>query len=696
MQVADLNQLYNDAETYSHELFAEMRSNILLVSGNHYTRRGHRFWRSLRSSENLSRQQKLRLTKNHLQKIIKSYQNNLVNLSPGVSIGPNNEREMQDIKSADLNGAVWEDIKRTHKIKGFTRSLAKDFLEIGEFWVKIFYDTSAGKFLGDYPEIDQETGLPVLDEDENIIESPQFAGDLVFERVHGFNMLVDPDARSYEEARWVVVRKMLPVRDLRYRYRDDPGKLSYINKSAESTYKVFDGNSGKYLDSKGMTMVREYYFRPNSEYPNGYYYIATEAGVLHHGELPLGLWPFVYKGFDELTTSARAYSLIKQLRPYQAEINRSGSKIAEHQITIGDDKVVTQSGATLSPGAIAHGVKHIKTNGQITVIPGRSGEQYLPYMQSQITEMYQVAGVVEDSQKETNQLDPYALLFRSLKEKKSYTVYSDKFEEGLVEMAELALRLKRAYITDEELIPMIGKNEYVNIQEFRQSIDLSYQIKIDPQANDIETKMGKQLTFNQILQYVGPQMAQKDVGKLIKMSPYANSEKGFDEFTIDYEIATNVILALDRGEYPEVQESEDHVYMQRKLNHRKKQPDFVLLPDQIKGNYDRRINEHKGVHQKMQQEAARLSAGFIPTGGYLVTCDFYVPDAEKPEQSKRARVPYESLAHLLKVIEQQGMTQATLQKLPLPVQASMGRELGQGLPPGPPSQMVPNPSLQLI
>jgi len=693
MQIQELNRLYNEAESYLHEIHAEQRSNVLLVAGNHYTRKGSRFWKTIRNSENLTRSQKLRLTKNHIQKIVKLYVNNIISLAPGVKIGPRHKSEVQDQKDADLNNAVWEDLKRRHKYKRIVRRMAEDFTQIGEVWLKVFFDPMKGDKIADELVLDDETGMPLMDEEGRPITVPRFQGDIVYETFHGFNVLNDPDARSYEQARWVCVKKMMSVQDLRKLYADQPEKHKYITESAKQTYKIFDGNTGSYINGKGLVMVREFYFRPTPERPNGYFYYATEHGVLEHGEIPLGRFPVLHIGFDDLPTSCRAYSLIKHLRPYQAEINRTASKIAEHQITIGDDKIVTQSGASISAGGTAHGVKHIKvTGGMPQILQGRSGEQFVGYMQGQISEMYNIANLSEDDMKndETAQLDPYAMLFRSMRDKKKFSIHATKFEELLVEMCDLSLRLMREYIQDEQLVPMLDRREWVNVPEFKNSQDLSYDIVIQPQADDLETQMGKHLTFNHLLQYAGQQLSPGDLGKIIRAMPYANDEEAFGDLTLDYDNAKNDILALDRGEWVEPAPFENHEYIIQRLLNRMKMADFKFLAPFIRENYNKKYQAHLQLLQEQKAEIERANSGFIPTGGFNVSCDFYVPSPTDPTKQKRLRVPSEAVQWLVQKLESQGTFQGQMQELDPQVQADMG---GQADQPPPNVLPMPNPGM---
>jgi len=662
--IADLNTMYNDAESYFQDLFAEQRSNILLIAGDHYTRKGSKFWNAIRSRETVSRDQKLRLTKNHLQKITKSYVNNINTLSPSTMISPANESEVQDVKSAELDNSVWEHVKKDSNVNKGNFQGFNHFVKIGEWFQKITWDENKGDFAG-YEMIVDELGFPKFDRDGAVLHKATFKGKLNFENYLGFNTLVDPSARLFDDARYVILRKMLVTKDLKDQYKDQDDKLDKITESSKQTFKLFDKNRGTYSDSKGMTMVREYYFRPSRIYPNGYFYLTTEDIILEQGELPLGIFPIIHCGFDEAETSSRSYSIIKQLRPCQAEINRCASKIAEHQTTIGDDKIIVQNGSSISAGGLAHGIKTIKVTGSApTIMPGRNGSQFVDYMQNQITEMYNLSNVQEDTQLKQSVQDPYIMLFASIKEKKVFSLYAEKIQTMLTEQCELALKLCKAYMTEDQIIPIIGKEEQVNIQEFKNNIKLKYKVKVNPATDDLSSVMGKQLAFNHVLQYAGSNLPPSVLGKILQSSPYLNEKNILGELSLDSDNAENDILALDRGEFPEPHPEENHAYMIQQLTNRMKKQDFRLLDPQIQQMYYQSREAHTQMEKEKLMAEQMATQGFIPTGGHLVSIDMYVSDPKDPtKQAKRLRLPYDSLNDLMKKLEGQGSSLAELEQV---------------------------------
>jgi hypothetical protein len=690
--IADLNSLYSEAETADSELFSEQRSNVRLVSGDHYPNKNSRFWARIRDTKQISQEAKIRITKNHLQKITKTYVNNILAHAPGVAVGPANDNELSDQKAAELAHSIWQDLKYKQKINQKIRGWAKDYIEIGECFVKVFWDPSAGDLKGFEAEIERdeqgnpisdELGnvIPVLDENGQLVPTKKavFTGAIQFERFFAFNVLRAASAKAMEDSPFICVRKMSLIKDLQAMVGDDEEKLKFIQSSSKDTFNVFEGTTGKYQNVKDQCMVREYYFRRCAEYPTGYYYITTEAGILFEGELPFGIFPIHYVGFDEAATSPRARSIIKVARPYQAEINRSYSKLAEHQITLGDDKLLIQAGTKLAHGGSVAGVRGVQYSGAPPgILQGRSGEQYLSTINSNIQELYSVTNVYEDTEETPSQMEPYTLLYRSIRNKKKFSLYGEKFEEFLVAICETALDLAKNYYTEDMLVPAVGRREYINISEFKSSEKLCYLVKVEKQSDDIESRLGKQLAMNQVIQYASKEIGSENIGRILKNMPFVNGDEAFADLTQDYENSVNDILALDRGQYPTTSQYENLTYLIRRIVSRTKQRDFDFLPVPVRMNYQRKIAELEKAEADKQAAIQRAQSGFIPTTGYSVGCDFYVEDPAKPGTTRRARVPYDSLSWLLKKLEEQGTSLSALDGMNEGVLAEMGQYMPQG------------------
>lgn len=679
--IDELNRFYSDGETADSDLYAEQRSNVLLSGGEHYSRKNSKWWNRLRESKELYNEQKLRLTKNHLHKITRTYENNILSQAPGVMPTPNNPKELQDQKAAELNKAVWEYAKTSQHLRMKTHSWVKDFIEIGECIAKIYWDPMAGRFMG-YEQAVDDMGQPQVDDMGQPVSSGKavFTGDLVFERIYGFNTIRPAEAKTIAEAKWLCVRKMVHVNDLKELVGDDEEKKKKIQATRDETFFVFDGAKSNYSKSENQALVKEWFFRPSYDYPDGWFVIQTGELILAEGPLPYGIFPIVYEGFDEIQTTPRHRSIIKQLRPYQYEINRAGSKIAEHQVTLGDDKVILQNGAKVTSGPQLPGIRTMFVTGQApTILEGRTGAQFLDYMNAQISEMYQVAGIAEDSEEKEGG-DAFTNLYRSIRDKKKFSLYAEKFENFLVNVCKTYLSLAREYFDENMLIPMVGRSEYVNIAEFKSAEPLCYQIKIEPMSEDVTSMMGRHLAMNTILQYVGGNLEKDDIGKIIRQMPFANTEEVYSDFTLDYDAATNLILALDRNEEPMISKQDNGQYMLKRLTARQKQSDYRLLSPEIQAKYDQTIQAYEQIEASKAEEIKKAQNEFIPASGPAIKCDYYIPDPNQPSRSIRATVPAEALDWLIKRLSEQGSSQEQLALQSTQVQADISRMITKNSP----------------
>lgn len=676
--INDLNALYTDADSTDKTCFAEQRSYVLLSSGDHYNKIYNSFFRRIRDTSQLNQEQKLRLTKNHIQKIVKGYANNIISMAPGVGFEPANEQEMQDQKAAELHHAVWQWANEQYGIESeLVDDWCDSYCTIGEVAVKIFFDPSMGSILHYQQKLDDQgqpmnhplTGQPLPDESLPVRE-----GGFVFEEIYGFNLLRPVECKVMRDAAWLGDRKMADVKVLKEKYKDQPDKLKFIQASNDETYVIFDTAYGGYRKAKDQVMIRSYFFKSCSQYPNGQFFITTKEGILENGALPGGIFPIIFQAFDKVPTTPRGRSIIKVIKPYQAEINRAGSKIAEHQITLGDDKLLIQNGTKISAGVALPGVRSVSYTGmEPGILPGRDGSQYLAYMQAQIAEMYEVANMAEDAVENPQNMDPYMMLFQSASKKKKFQRYIKRFENFLTQVTKTFLQLAKIHMPDGMLIYAIGKPEQVNIPEFRNMSDLCYQIKVVPQSDDVETKLGKQVVMNHIIQYVGSQLKPEDIGKIMRQMPYVNADSSFDDMTIDYDSSVNDILALDRGEIPPVHIYDDHVYASKRLVARMRQADFKYLSPQIQQNYANAVSMHNQAESQNQLQIQRAEQGYIPTDGALITCNMYVPDAsgDPKKVSKLVRIPYSALQWLIKHLETQGQSLQSLEDMQTGQQAQI-------------------------
>jgi hypothetical protein len=167
----------------------------------------------------------------------------------------------------------------------------------------------------------------------------------------------------------------------------------------------------------------------------------------------------------------------------------------------------------------------------------------------------------------------------------------------------------------------------------------------------------------------------------MKQLPFLNGDEIFAEYTIQYETARNIMLALDRGEVPEIVESGDPDYFFKQLEMRKYKADFRFLPFQIQNNYQQQIDAYKELYNTKLMEVQRAKDGFIPADGPMVPIEgMYETVMGSNGQAKQQRVQIyqSSLQWLIEQLKAQKIAFGQIETLPLGQQAALAETYNQG------------------
>jgi hypothetical protein len=163
---------------------------------------------------------------------------------------------------------------------------------------------------------------------------------------------------------------------------------------------------------------------------------------------------------------------------------------------------------------------------------------------------------------------------------------------------------------------------------------------------------------------------------------------------MDFDAGTNMILSLDRGQMMEPSMYDDKKYLIKRLTNRTRKADFRFLAPQIQQMYEQVIQQLIDLDAQEQQAIKDAAQGFIPMSGMAVVCDIYVPDPSNSSKTMRARVPYDALTWLLKRLEEQGATQASIMQQQQAVVAQAAQTLMQNSPSQPQMEASMMNSLQ--
>lgn len=687
-----LQKIFKDGHDQDDQIFAEMRTNSQLYNSQHYGSKSAEFDRNFKGIGKDSKT--VRITENHISKIVRSISNAIKSQVPDVSVRPRNMEDVGDQVKAEIHRTVLEDWKSNSRFKEEEQKLIKEWVIFGEMYAKIYFDPEKGRRLPDLVEeyIDVEEkefkkkGFELKPEHIKRKTTTRFEGRVVVEKVYPFDVIRDPCAETFADAEWICIKKLVNPEFLKSQL-DSADKKEMVTKCSSDTYQTFRIN-GEYSKTDDKVLVREYYFRKSYRYPNGYYFYTVGGinggGILFEGELPDGVFPIEVLGYDEISTSPRFSSILRQLRPNQLAVNLMKSRMMNHVLRMGDDNVYIQKGGELSkPRKMSGIVVHEYLGNAPIVSQGRVGVQFIEPINQNIEQMYIKAGLPEIFEEKPQNIDAHTALYLSAKQKVRHSEYVCKYEIFLKRVFEKVLKLTKAYIHEETFINIAGKDEYINIAEFKSQDDLGFEIVMEGQTEDAESKLGRSLDITKILQY-GKDFDPAQLGELIKNMPYLNNEAVYESFTQDYQNLRNDILSLERGEETtlDINPYENHDYMIQGIITRMKKSDFRFLSPRVQELFKTKIALHEQVKADQIAQTRALEADFVPTGGALLGIEgMYEPagtTSRGEPKTKKVRLPQESLDWLRARLQSQGTQLGVLENQQAQVQADIANKVIQG------------------
>lgn len=687
-----LDSLYNQANSLDQPIFDRFVSYGRLTSGDHFYQQANKaITRS--ASWKSEPKARLRLVQNHISRFVNVWSNSILDLSPDVDVIPDNPREEKDKKAASLNRSVKAHIIEESDFYSLQEELVKDFISLGESIIKISFEPQAGPLVpGQIRKfLDKQTGEVVEMQDQ------MPCGEIKFARIEPENLLRDPMGRNWNDARWLCHRHTLNKSDLikmiKEMYANDPDAInSKINSLSDTDEQVnmYDGTDNMYLNEEKnkKILVREFYWRPCAEYPKGLYVMATKGAELFQSELPAGVFPIEIINFESNHGTPRGESRIKQLAPVQLEINRCVSKIAEAQITLGDDKIITTAGSKVAEINKYEGVRLFQVTGGTVpqIMEGRSGNQYLDHLMNQVATFDLLADIPQVSEDKMATLDPFAIFFLTSRQKKRFAKHATKFERFLIKIWKKTLKIHKRLIHPNAVIQILGASEKINMDEYKSQDDLGFQVKLKARTEDPESLIAKQFQINQFMQYGN--LNEADFGVLAKESPFLDKSDLALKSTLKADRAQNMILKLDKGKDLGMSPADDPGYMLQRLDTRMSQPDFdeityrtpdgfVINTEMIQGLYMQKRQQYLQLQAQRMQEKMQMEKGMIPTTGNRVKIQMYDSKMNKDGSigMKQIAIPNDALEYLIKRLQAQETTAASLQQFDSQTQADLSSQM---------------------
>jgi len=717
----ELEEMIKNGKDAHARFFNESRTNVLIYGSDHYSKMSDNLKRSIEKKfrSSLDEAERKKLTLNFIQSIMDKKINKIVGLAPGCIVTPYKSDDVHQCKEAKISDSVLKAIKKANNWNEISPLFVSDHQIIGEVWSYTYFDFDKGDIIG-YEKKDlsglpdeerfemDEMGQFVFDESDQPVEreeddpeKPIFSGEVCIESIDGFNVCFEEGVRNFHESAWGSFDKPVHKNTLKYMIQEDEEfsvekkeKLINLLKSSDSNeFLLFDRNNGSISDNKDMINVRYMFFRPSPKFPRGKIFVKLKEEIIWSLDLQKDInekpiFPLNMKRCKRTPGGARGYSPIRAGRSSQNEINRCVSKIAEHQVTLGDDKIVTAYSEGLAEGEKLLGIRHIKAGKGFETfkhIPGRTGEQYLPFLLFNVKHLHLVMEEVYEGEDKGGESDIKATLYKSIRQKTRYVLDAKNIEDFFIEISQTALELAKSYYPDEKVVQEAGACEAVNIQEFKALGPMDYNIALEPASDDVDSLFGKHLVLSETLQYASKQLGPENIGHILKESPWVDGDKLFGQLVVDEKESENIVLALDRGEFPEISEYDNNKEIIKQLIRRRKKGDWKMVQEKdpkIKERYQMQYEYRQEIINKQMEQEKAINAGQIPMTGPLVSIDYYVNEPKangKGLKSVKEKLPVDAIKWTAERLKAQNMTIESIENMESD-QATIDAGMGMGKP----------------
>ena len=350
---ADLTQRFKEAQDARYMVEMQWRLNLAWLVGRQYTtvNKGSR-----RLEEVPAPPWRVRYVSNRILPTWRMYLGRLAKSRPIPEAVPatGEEKDMLAAKLVDkLLKYVWlkEKLDKRKAIE-----LYSWMLTCGSAFLVVWWDHDAGELVE----------MPEAVESEELIENPEAAiqrlGDIRVNVVPPFEVYPDPQARDWEEVRYVFHAKALPVDTLKAMFPEHADRI-HPEGGLESTYGWYNdplftapGISYTYTRPlKDVARLIEYYEAPSPEFPKGRHAIAIGEGnwIIQENQLPYDHREIPLVKFDFINVPGRFWgmSLIEQLIPIQKNLNLTKSMLIENKIALSRPKILIPTTSGISPDA---------------------------------------------------------------------------------------------------------------------------------------------------------------------------------------------------------------------------------------------------------------------------------------------------------------------------------------------------------
>lgn len=426
---------------------------------------------------------------------------------------------------------------RHYKVQPEIGLATKDFVVIGHGWLKVGWryveqqkmvaaaelqeardanggdDTLVPEDPNEHPENDESSSTTEADPEFEVVEDRPFV-----ERVSIFDMFVDPEAKTLEEATWIAQRIVKPLGEVRQdkRYRLKGRQTLMPDSQVNPEWVASDSDNLDVNDVKRVTLWEFYDLRL------GTMCVFTEQGsemLIDPIPQPYAFGhPFVMLRNYEVPDMFYPMGDLEALEPLQMELDKTRSQMMNHRKAYNRKWLYDPN--AFDPTAMSM----LNSDQDNLMVPMTDGNRPLnevifpipinppnpalyQYEEGLASDMDRVSGVSEFQRGDPGQIR-HTATEASMIQDAANSRASDKLstiEICCANVAERVVQLAQQYMTKDQVVRLIGKNGYpIWIPYTRKSIQGEYDFEVEAGSTQPQNDTMRRNQAMQLLQALTP------------------------------------------------------------------------------------------------------------------------------------------------------------------------------------------------
>jgi hypothetical protein len=510
-------------------------------------------------------------------------------------------------------------------------------------FLKIYWDSTKGaksQFLAgpEGPITNPATGTPVKPDEmdslppelladpavmENIKVDEVAQGDICVEVMSVFEIFPDPLATSMDDVEWMIEEKVRSVEYCRRRYPTafngeafepvpDSDIPSGIAEGWVGGGQIFGDNTASYRGVK----VKEYWCKPNSEHPNGWWAVWANDTLLRSEE-PFDSMPYIK--FDSVRVPGRFWShaVTTDLRGPQQDLNTIRTQIKENARRLGNPALMKSRQANVryegAPGEIIEYDSTVQDPAPSYLEPPSIPVYVENEIQRIEKSMEEISGMHEVSRATVPPGVTAASAINLLQEADETRLGPEiqQMEQALADLGTKILKLRAQYNNDQRLMKIAGEDGNWDIFAFKGEM-LGDEPRVEVQAGSAmpRSKAAKQAAMTEVLalmlQY-GVQIDERNMRKFLKDYEVGGLDRLFEGFSEDAKQVNRENRQLIEGSVVPINAYDNHDFHISEHTEFQKSHRYHYLPDNIKALFDLHVSEHRRyqvdqVNQQVQND----------------------------------------------------------------------------------------------